>query len=68
METILLGLLAILVTAAFFFAKDFNDIGSKRHMVARVVVALLAIVALTSSTVFMIDMFVLVENNNQCVS
>ena len=66
METILLGLLAILVTAAFFFAKDFNA-GSKRHTVARVIVGLLAVTAVTLSIVFVVDIFVLVENNNQCV-
>ena len=61
METILLGLLAILVTAAFFYAKDFDSITSKRKTFARIVVAILAIGATTISTVFIVDMFLLMK-------
>jgi hypothetical protein len=66
MESILLGLLAILVTTAFFFAKDFDGLPSKRKTFARVVVAILALSALTISTVFVLEMFLVVEQGNIC--
>lgn len=66
MESILLGLLAILVTTAFFFAKDFDGIPSKRKTFAKVVVAVLALGAITISSVFILEMFLVAEQEGIC--
>lgn len=60
-ESVFLGLLAILVITAFFFAKDFDDVASKRRTVARIIVAILAFSAITISTVFILEMFLVAE-------